>query len=391
MRGRRVLGTLALVVCSLAFALGLSELALRLAGYQAIYEVYSKPEIFWTYDELLGWSHEPDAEGVYVGPRPWPVEFETPVRINSLGLRGPELGRRGEDELRVLVLGDSMVAGFEVPYADTFVARLEPLLSERLGRRVKVINGGVRGYGTDQSLLFYRERGRALEPDAVVLFFSQNDLINNTTLHLMRRAFGKPAFALGEDDGLRLVGAPVPRYPVCSDVRLGPDFEQVRTDGLAARAVCRAQITLFDRSALFSFLTLLVPWDSFPGLLRSLYYLGFPRSPSLKGVQAAPESAYLYRLSHRLVRELAQETRRDRVPFVLTGLPREIQRLEQNSEPFADLSIVRLEAIEAAEPLEIRFHHDSHFRARGHEIVAESLLPAIEKALLDDRLAAGRD
>ncbi len=37
----------------------------------------------WQHDPLLGWSHEPNAEETFVGPRPWPIEFETPVSINS--------------------------------------------------------------------------------------------------------------------------------------------------------------------------------------------------------------------------------------------------------------------------------------------------------------------
>ena len=71
-------GVVALVVGSVAFTLGLFEAGLRLAGYQAIYDVYSKPSIFWIRDPLLGWSHDPGATGTYVGPRPWPIEFETP-------------------------------------------------------------------------------------------------------------------------------------------------------------------------------------------------------------------------------------------------------------------------------------------------------------------------
>ena len=60
---KRVLGRLGLVFASLLLTLGLFEIGLRLAGYEAIYEVYSKPSIFWIHDELLGWRHEPGASG----------------------------------------------------------------------------------------------------------------------------------------------------------------------------------------------------------------------------------------------------------------------------------------------------------------------------------------
>ena len=83
-------------------------------GYAAIYEVYSKPEILWQHDELLGWSHVPNSKEEYVGPRPWPIEFRSPVTINSAGMRGPELAPISSNDYRILNLGDSMVAGFEV-------------------------------------------------------------------------------------------------------------------------------------------------------------------------------------------------------------------------------------------------------------------------------------
>ena len=240
LRNRR-LGTLLLVLTSFALAGGLAELGLRLAGYAALYDVYSKPELFWQHDPRLGWSLEPGARGRYVGPRPFPIEFDTTVEINSLGLRGPELPRREAGELRVLFLGDSVVAGLEVEQQETFVALLEAQLQRRMGRPLHVINAGVRGYGTDQSLLWYRERGRALAPDLVALVFSANDFDDNVTLHRARRPFGKGAFALRSTGALELVGVPVPQYPLCSAWILGPGYEPTRVDGpvLAPAASCR--------------------------------------------------------------------------------------------------------------------------------------------------------
>ena len=124
-----------LLVFAVVFAvcLGLSEIAVRLIGYEPIYRVYSKPSIFWRHDPLLGWSHEPGSEGTYVGPKPWPIEFSTSVEINSDGLRGPEVAPRTPDGLRILFLGDSTLAAFEVVYEETFAARIEKELARSLG------------------------------------------------------------------------------------------------------------------------------------------------------------------------------------------------------------------------------------------------------------------
>ncbi len=122
-----------LLVFATVFALCLivSEIAVRLIGYEPIYSVYSQPSVFWRLDPLLGWSHQPQSGGKYVGPKPWPIEFNSTIEINSDGLRGPEVAPRPPDGLRVLFLGDSMLAAFEVEYEETFTARIEKELFSR--------------------------------------------------------------------------------------------------------------------------------------------------------------------------------------------------------------------------------------------------------------------
>ncbi len=133
------------------------EAIARMSGYEPIFDVYSKPSLFWRHDPLLGWSHEPLASGTHVGPRPWPIEFRSSIEINSAGLGGPEIPEPVEGGLRLLILGDSLVAGFEVAYEDTYAFLVGGRLERSFGRPVQVINAGVRGYGMDQSLLFFRE------------------------------------------------------------------------------------------------------------------------------------------------------------------------------------------------------------------------------------------
>ena len=109
-----MLARIALALGAFTLILGIFEVGFRIAGYRPLYEVYSKPSILWRHDAQLGWSHLPNSRDVYRGPRPWPIEYSNEIRINSLGLRGAELGGQGEDAYRILFLGDSMIAGFEV-------------------------------------------------------------------------------------------------------------------------------------------------------------------------------------------------------------------------------------------------------------------------------------
>jgi hypothetical protein len=357
------------------------EVGLRCAGYRAVYETYSKPSLFWVHDPVLGWAHEPGAQADYVGPRPWPVEFREHVEINALGLRGPDLpepppaGAR-----RVLVLGDSMVAGFEVPWHATFTAILQDRLSQSLDRPVQVINAGVRGYGTDQSLLYYRDRGRRLRPDVVVFLYSAHDPKDNTTLHEMRRPFGKAAYALREDGSLELLGSPVRPYPACSEVRVTARRELERVDGAFTRAMCHLQMVLLDRSALVSFLTTLVPWQD---VLRWFYYLA---SPHLRfdtdRANGSGSDRYSYRLTHELILQMARDVERDEAAFLLIGQGGHLVDLDTSPLEAQGIEVLNLDPIEGQAPEEIRFHHDSHYNAEGHARLAAFLAPRLRDMLV---------
>jgi lysophospholipase L1-like esterase len=404
MSGR--LGRVLLGLASLAFACAGVEVGLRLAGYTALYEVYSKPELFWQHDERLGWSLEPGARGRYRGPRPFPIEFDSMIEINSLGLRGPELPARQPGELRVQLLGDSFVAGFEVEQQETFVALLEAQLRGRFHRPLHVINAGVRGYGTDQSLLWFRERGRALRPDLVVAVFSANDFEDNITLHRARRPFGKGAFALRPSGALELVGVPVPRYELCSAVALNAAYEAERADSSLSRTACLLETRLADHSALFTLLA--TGLARVPALVRLLQGAGEPdpEGTALKsawranaagglrvaGVPAAAassaESAALEgELTTALLQALARDVRSSGARFILLMTP--------SHWPRVDLRALRADQIDprfvsmpaGVQRSQIRFRNDSHLNVLGHRRMAEALAPLVESEL---RLALRR-
>jgi hypothetical protein len=375
----RLATVLLLPAVSIALVLALFEVALRIAGHRALHEIYSKPTIFWQHDDLLGWRHQPNASGKYVGPRPWPIEFESRVSINSLGLRGPEVPAPMLGEARVLLLGDSMVAAFEVDHEQTFAAVLEQELRDRVGGPVRVINGGVRGYGSDQSYLFFRERTRSLDPDVVVLFHSGNDPADNTTLHEMRRPLGKPAFALTSGGGLELRGSPVPTYPMCSDVRLSARFEVSKVDTLPGRVMCHVQMALLDHSALFSLITISIPWDG--SLLGSLYRLGGASST------AGAQRDYASQLTMVILLALADEVTRRGAELIVTGFPSHLVQLDLDRLAERGVEIISLDALESAPAREVRWHHDSHFNPEGHRRLAAVLLPSVE-ARIRRRVAA---
>lgn len=92
--------------------------------------------------------------------------------------------------LRVLVLGDSNTAGFEVDQDRTYASVLESRLRQK-GVRAEVMNTGVSGLGTAEQLAYLENEGVKYSPDAVVLGFSANDYLDNVRANLFELADGK--------------------------------------------------------------------------------------------------------------------------------------------------------------------------------------------------------
>ena len=141
-------------------------------------------------DPAIGHRLRPNAHARYTT-----VEFTTDLAINAQGVRDDDpIGPKDANERRVLVLGDSLVLSVQVPLAETFSERLEARLNAANdGRRWRVINGGVQGYGPVQEWFFYDRIGSTLAPDIVLIVtFVGNDAIEaHDTEHWL--AAGRPA------------------------------------------------------------------------------------------------------------------------------------------------------------------------------------------------------
>jgi len=118
-------------------------------------------------DDDLVYRHRPNFRETYDG-----IEYA----FNEIGLRDTAIEAKAPDELRILVLGDSITLGWGVAEEDTYCRQLERSLAKRLDRRVRVINTGVGGYNTVQELAFFRRHADDLNPDLVLLLYVRNDV-----------------------------------------------------------------------------------------------------------------------------------------------------------------------------------------------------------------------
>ena len=168
---RHRLAYVVLPAASVLMAVTLLESFLRLTGLQPDFFFQPDPDISVTYiPGKHGWN-------VIGRHRQW-------IEINSFGYRDREWTvAKPRGTRRVALLGDSYVAGLEVPAQQ----RLSALLEERLnrdcndGQHYEVLNFGVTGYGTAQELETLRHRALQFRPDLVLLFFyTGNDLFDNS-------------------------------------------------------------------------------------------------------------------------------------------------------------------------------------------------------------------
>lgn len=169
----RLFGSLALLGVSGLLALGVAEVAVRLAAPQQL--ILIRPDV-WEPVDTLGWVRRPNIETqMNTGER------TVTVRTDSARFRVGATGRR-EAATQVLLLGDSFMEALQVEYEQSTAGLLEAGLEAASGRPVAVRNAGVSGWSPNQyRLLARRELAETPYAPIVVAVFVGNDAIGEAT------------------------------------------------------------------------------------------------------------------------------------------------------------------------------------------------------------------
>lgn len=173
---------LSLSAVSVLLTLIAIEIGLRLYGYNPLR--YSRMREFAMRPSVnpdLKYELTPGASG-----RVW----GTDLKINSQGFRGPEPSSSLSTH-RVIVLGDSIAFGNNLPLEETLSFQLQQRLISQ-GRDVEILNFGVGGYDTLQEVSLLETRGLKYHPDLVVVTYCLNDIsiasVNADSLQRMQPA-----------------------------------------------------------------------------------------------------------------------------------------------------------------------------------------------------------
>ena len=172
----------ALVVWSLLFCLGASEVGLRILGrIRGIdYRLYAENLLSTTQFPLglschwKGYPYPslcPNFVGVFSTP-----DYSVVYKTNSKGLRDQEYpAEKLPGKTRILAIGDSFTFGTGIAYGDRYTDLLESAFDD-----VEVITMAVPGSGHDQQLMQFAHEGIAYRPDHVFVF------VTSATLDPMR-------------------------------------------------------------------------------------------------------------------------------------------------------------------------------------------------------------
>jgi len=106
------------------------------------------------------------------------TRLSTTYRINSAGLRGPEIPlEKGANERHILFLGDSVAYCLGVNRNDCFVWQIEELFAAHgTSPTVRAINCSVSGYSPWQEYDILADECMDFQPDLIVQVFCLNDI-----------------------------------------------------------------------------------------------------------------------------------------------------------------------------------------------------------------------
>ena len=172
MSHRRLLARLGLLCGGLLVGCALAEVTARLIQPNGSSDLLfgapeATPEGLYVHDPSVMMKPAPGFEATSGS-----LGYSVPLRINSLGLRGPELSP--DDPTRWLATGDSFTMAAQVREERTFLALAGQTLD------ISFLNAGVDGYSTWQALRRYEQLDDTVGASGVLhTLFLGNDLADN--------------------------------------------------------------------------------------------------------------------------------------------------------------------------------------------------------------------
>ena len=167
---RNRLGNLALLLIATVLTLLVMEYAFRLSLGKSVV-LFPRNHAAAQYGEFVLRRMIPNAVFWHQS-----IDGRWRFKTNNKGFRDDSdyAYEKSPNTFRVLVLGDSHTAGFEVHQHEVYANVLRDSL-RKFGVNAEVLNTGISGFGTAEQLAYLQQEGLRYKPDAIVLAFFGND------------------------------------------------------------------------------------------------------------------------------------------------------------------------------------------------------------------------
>lgn len=268
---------------------------------------------------------------------------------------------------RILVFGDSFSAADSVNNAERYTDLLASKIND-----VEIINFAVPGFGTDQQLLMFKEKGLKYDFDLVLVCPLLENIRRNVARYRLAieqksGAFilvAKPYFIL-KDDLLLLRNVPVPLERILLERATREMLSHTDFGGFKETYGVRNLINRYF-FWLKPFLVKIAGWKAHPEYYKS--------------------TSYGWRLMARLLREFKNLT--PRKPVVICPLPYyiQIEGLEgwrvyserfKSLDNHVDMRVVDIfsyfKQLSPAEKRQCRWEYDIHYTPFAHKVIADAL------------------
>lgn len=319
------------------------KLEFTLTNYQEQYGTLFGSSYPAQYDSLLGWT-------LIKGKNAKKTIWSTKVTIDKAGYRSNDNVIIASD-IKILAVGDSFTFGDQVSDSDTWPSVLEREIQHR------VLNGGVFGYGIDQSFLRASKIIQEVHPDVLIFSFIPDDIERNELKY--RNSVYKPYYEL-EGGELILKNNPVPER---KNKKQRDNFQQIGG---------------------YSYIV---------HLIMKNWFIDYWRTGKWASARVHPDKpGHGAEISCHLFDKLSSLAKKNQVkPLILIQYPQELRPLvgsnpihqvleclEKSDLPFLDL-YQPLAIIQQKEPEQYQILFDGHMTQAGNIFVSEQ----VEKKLLE--------
>lgn len=338
-----------IIFCAFLLLLSILAVSYFLRPHKLKPEDYGKAREVLDFNPTALYKFDPDISYMlkpnFTGIRHDSVNFIH--KTNSLSLLGDKEIIHSRNIKKIIFLGDSVAYGDGLPYESIMTTRMQTLA----GDAYHLVNGSCPGWSTRQEIIFYKKYLSHIDWDTVVIFFCLNDLIDFEWVYDSETGFKMSA------DMENIGGLYGAKNKVVESLRLWNMRKNFASDQKTRPLSRHNNTSLFawekDKWEKY-YNRILLPFfklDKCPHVI----IVALPSKYQIEALKSgAPDKVVLYPQ-----KQLHSYCRASNTAFIdLNGA-----FIGRNFSP------------------EEFFKDDLHFSARGHEIIAAYLWPALEKII----------